>query len=59
MFGIAVILGNDGAGHTPCGCGECDCGLDIEMELGKDLDSDWLVHYLVPAAQFWQDIGYT
>jgi hypothetical protein len=25
---------------------------------GHNVDLDWLVHFVVPAAQFWENIGY-
>jgi hypothetical protein len=31
----------------------------VIIKPGKPVDADWLVHFLVPAAQFWEDIGYT
>jgi len=46
-------------GHTPCGCGECQAKLDLVIRHSETLDSDWLVHFLVPAAHFWDQIGHT
>ena len=59
IFGIAVILDKDAVGHTPCGCGECDQRLSVAIQLGQSVVSDWIVHFVVPAARFWQNIGYT
>ena len=59
IFGIAAILGQDAVGHTPCGCGECHEKLDLVIQLGQPVNSDWLVHFVVPAARFWEQIGYT
>jgi hypothetical protein len=59
MLGIAAILGRDAIGHTPCGCGECEEKLDLAIPQGQPVGSDWLVHFVVPAARFWEDIGYT
>ncbi len=63
MFGISVIFQENAICCTPCGCGECD----EELELGLSPDSglqpgaqgDWLVHFLVPAKKFWDNIGFT
>jgi len=59
ILGIAAILGSDARGYTPCGCGECDEKLDLQIKFGKPIESDWIVHFLVPAKQFWDQIGYT
>jgi len=59
ILGIAAILGKDAAGRTPCGCGECHERLDLEIRLGQLVDSDWLVHFFVPAMRFWENIGFT
>jgi hypothetical protein len=59
LFGIAAILGKNAVGRTSCGCGMCDEKLDIKINLGQRVDSDWLVHFVVPAKQFWEHIGYT
>lgn len=59
MFGIAAILGRDAVGHTPCGCGECDQKLEIDIRLGQPLKSEWIVHFMVPAVRFWENIGFT
>jgi hypothetical protein len=26
---------------------------------GQPVNSDWLVHFVVPAVRFWENIGYT
>jgi hypothetical protein len=59
MFGIAAILEKNADGHAPCGCGECKERLNIEIRQGQPVKSDWLVHFVVPAARFWEHIGYT
>jgi hypothetical protein len=59
LFGIAAVLGRDAVGHAPCGCGLCHEKLDVAMRLGRPVDSGWLVHFVVPAARFWDNIGYT
>jgi hypothetical protein len=59
ILGIAAILGKDAVGHTPCGCGECNERLELAIRHGRAVDSDWLVHFVVPAVRFWENIGYT
>jgi len=59
IFGIAAILGKDAVGRAPCGCGECNEQLALEIRKNRQLNSNWLVHFVVPAAQFWDNIGYT
>jgi hypothetical protein len=59
ILGIASILGKDAVGHTPCGCGECNERLDLAIRHGQPVNSDWLVHFVVRAARFWENIGYT
>lgn len=59
LFGIAAILGQDAFGRAPCGCGECSANLAVAIRRGRDLQSDWIVHFVVPAARFWENIGYT
>ena len=59
MFGIAAILDKDAMGQSVCACGQCDERLDVSMTGGAPIDSDWIVHFLVPAVSFWDDIGFT
>ena len=49
----------DAQGHGPCGCGDCGQSLELSIRPGKALNSDWIVHFVVPAARFWDNIGYT
>ena len=59
IFGIAAILGNVAEGYAPCGCGECDDQMSLMIRQGQPIDSDWMVHFVVPAVRFWENIGYT
>jgi len=56
-FGIGAALGADSTIHTEC----ADCGtpLDIGVHDGHPDDTDLVFHVLVPAASWWNDIGYT
>ena len=56
-FGILAALHTDGRVETSCP----DCGEPIAIE-GRDErpgDEDLLFHCLVPAARWWDDIGFT
>jgi hypothetical protein len=59
IFGIAAILGKDAVGRAPCGCGSCREKLRVAIRHWQSLRSDWIVHFVVPAARFWDHIGYT
>jgi hypothetical protein len=56
-FGIGAALHADSTIHTAC----ADCGtpLDIVVRDGRPDDTDLVFHVLVPAASWWNDIGYT
>lgn len=56
-FGIGVALKTDSAIHTECP--DCRAPLDIVVRDGRPDDSDLVFHVLVPAASWWNDIGYT
>ena len=55
---MSAILQKDAKGHTPCGCGECDNILDFTIRVSEKVESDWIVHFVVPAHMFWDRIGY-
>ena len=56
-FGIGVVLRADSIIHTTC----ADCGeaIDLEVRDYRPTDPRPLFHVLVPAADWWSDIGYT
>ena len=55
--GILAMLGLDGTVATSCP----DCGDPLELRVeGGDLQRpEGVAHFAVPAAQWWEDIGYT
>lgn len=56
-FGIAAALGQDADILSTCpDCGE---SLSYQVRDGRPLPQDSVVHFAVPAAQWWQDIIYT
>lgn len=59
VLGIAAILQQNARGYTPCGCGACGEKLEIEIIPSSPVDTNWIVHFVVPAKHFWDKIGYT
>ena len=55
-FGVVAMLG--GTGEVRAGCGDCGEDLRIEVADGEVAASVHVVHYAVPAAQWWDDIGF-
>ena len=56
-LGIAAILGRDT--QSLARCGDCAEPVDLSVRDGAPVSPDGVVHMLVPAARFWQDIRYT
>jgi hypothetical protein len=57
-LGIPAALHGDGRVETECAC----CGEPLALEVREgDLaeGADLLVHFLVPARRWWEDIGFT
>lgn len=55
--GVLAMLGSDGGVSTRCP----DCGEALEMTIagGSPEPTDAVAHFAVPAARWWEDIGYT
>lgn len=53
-FGLAALLGPSAEIALTCG----DCALRL-ASLAQDDRTDWIVHFAVPAAQWWEDIFFT
>jgi hypothetical protein len=56
-FGIGAALGVDSRFTTHCP--DCDEDLNVDVRAGLPDDTDLVFHVLVPAAQWWNDIGFT
>ena len=56
-FGIGAALRSDSTIHTACP--DCHTPLDFDVRDGRPDDTDLVFHVLVPAASWWNDIGYT
>jgi hypothetical protein len=56
-LGIPAMLGTDARIETTC----ADCGEPLELLVrGGSLEPvDWVAHFAVPAARWWDDIGHT
>lgn len=56
-FGIGAALHVDSTIHTDCA--DCHEPLDITVRNGRPIEADLVFHVLVPAASWWNDIGFT
>jgi hypothetical protein len=57
MLGVALIVNE----HVQLVASCCDCGesLTLDASPARGIASDWLVHFLVPARRWYDDIGFT
>ena len=56
-FGIGAALQVDSAIHTACP--DCHDPIDLVVRDGRPDDTDLVFHCLVPAVEWWNDIGFT
>ena len=56
-FGIGAALGVDSV--IRAACPDCSEPLSIEVRDGQPVESSPVFHVLVPAAEWWNDIGFT
>ena len=56
-LGIAALLGRDTESRAPCG--ECAEHVDFSVRDGSPVSSLGVIHLLVPARRFWEDIAFT
>lgn len=56
-FGIGAALKVDSTIQTACA--DCDAPIEIVVRDGQPDDRDLVFHVLVPAASWWNDIGFT
>lgn len=56
-FGVGAALHVDSVIHTSCA--DCREPLRIDVPVGRPVDDDLVFHVLVPAAEWWNDIGFT
>ena len=55
-LGTVAMLG--GTGRVVARCGDCAQELSLEVRDGDLVPTDHVVHYAVPAAHWWDDIGF-
>jgi hypothetical protein len=55
--GVLAMLGSDGTVSTSCP--DCDEPLTLEVRDGELLPIGAIGHFAVPAARWWEDIGFT
>jgi len=56
-FGIPAALGVDG--HISCACPDCVEPIQIDVRDRRPVPDEQVVHLLVPAARWWDDIVFT
>ncbi len=56
-FGVCAALHVDGLVESTCP--DCGDGLRVEVRDGRPDDETLVFHCLVPAARWWEDIGFT
>jgi len=56
-FGVCAALGSDG--HVASVCPDCGEAVEIDVRDGRPEPDDAVVHLLVPAARWWDDIVFT
>jgi hypothetical protein len=58
MLGVAQLVGEPVRIDTRCGC--CDAPISIDADAASDpVDAGHVVHFLVPARRWYDDIGFT
>jgi hypothetical protein len=55
-LGIVAMLGDEG--HVRTWCPDCGDAMSLEVRDGE-VAGEGLIHFAVPAAQWWEDIGFT
>lgn len=56
-FGVLAAL--DVSGRVSSTCADCGTPVEIDVRWGAPVDDSHLVHFNVPAAQWWDDIAFT
>ena len=56
-MGVFAMLGSDGEVETSCP--DCDASLDLAVRDGALVAGHSVVHFAVPAADWWKDIAFT
>ena len=56
-LGICAALGEDGVIQAVCG--DCGDAMRLEVKNGELAHSEGVIHFVVPAHNFWDNIGFT
>jgi hypothetical protein len=56
-LGTVAMLGRDGILETRCA--DCEAAMSLRVEEGALIDGDGVAHFAVPAARWWENIGFT
>jgi hypothetical protein len=56
-LGVIAMLG--GTGRVETRCPDCGWPLDLTVRGGELQPAEGVIHFAVPAAHWWDDIGYT
>ncbi len=56
-LGIPAMLGRDARVVTVCG--DCDEPMTLTVQEGSLGETECVVHFAVPAAKWWDDVGFT
>jgi hypothetical protein len=56
-FGVCAVFGSDG--HVSSTCPDCGDAIEIDIRDHRPEPDDALVHLLVPASRWWDDIVFT
>jgi hypothetical protein len=56
-FGVVAMLGGDGEVSTSCG--DCSDPMTLRVDDGELAEDAGIAHFAVPAARWWENIGFT
>jgi DNA-binding transcriptional MocR family regulator len=56
-LGVVSMLGGEGIVETRCA--DCEEPMELRVANGELVDGDGVAHFAVPAARWWENIGFT
>ena len=56
-LGVVSMLGGEGTVETRCA--DCDDAISLQVESEQLIDGEGVAHFAVPAARWWENIGFT
>lgn len=57
--GLGVIVMAGGTGRVTTSCPDCEWPLELVVDQGVLQPAEGVIHFAVPAARWWDDIGFT